>query len=133
MSSDEETVRRPGRGVSANGLQNPANNDFHSESDTGDQVSLGADGEQMDEDDDADLFGSDGEEGGLENLKYAGISVLQSAQILRKLLATILGPWTIKNWTRATIKTDMTAAKTAWTRRPTRNMLQKNLISWMWT
>lgn len=60
MSSDEEAVRRPGR----NAAQSPVPSD-------GDKSPLGA-GDQMDEDDDADLFGSDGggSDAGLDNDEY---------------------------------------------------------------
>lgn len=68
MSSDEEAVRRPGRAMSANGLQSPAPSDR--DSDAGNQSPYGADGNQMDEDNDADLFGSDGSENGVDNIEY---------------------------------------------------------------
>lgn len=63
-SSDEEAVRRPDRATSANGLQSPApsDNDFGAEN--------GGDGNQMVEDNDADLFGSEGSEGGFDNIEY---------------------------------------------------------------
>ncbi|KAJ5587897.1 uncharacterized protein N7459_003662 [Penicillium hispanicum] len=80
MSSDEEAVRRPGRGTGANGMQSPARSDSQHDSDAGNKSPFGADGDQMDEDNDADLFGSDGEEGGLENLEYATLLELQIAQ-----------------------------------------------------
>jgi hypothetical protein len=67
-SSDEEAVRRPGRATSANGLQSPAPSDRDSAA--GNQSPYGAAGNQMDEDNDADLFGSDGSEGGLDNIEY---------------------------------------------------------------
>lgn len=67
-SSDEEVVRRPGRATSANGLQSPAPSD--NESDAGNVRTHGVDNDQMDEDDDADLFGSDGSEGGFDNVEY---------------------------------------------------------------
>ncbi|KAJ5151843.1 hypothetical protein N7492_010138 [Penicillium capsulatum] len=67
MSSDEEAVRRPGRSAGANG--SPAPSDDGNESGTENHSPAGAGGgDQMEEDDDADLFGSEGEEGGLENL-----------------------------------------------------------------
>lgn len=60
MSSDEEDVRRPGR----SSAQSPVQSDNHESGDD----NLG--GNNMDEDNDADLFGSDGEDGGLED-EYA--------------------------------------------------------------
>lgn len=66
-SSDEEVVRRPGRATSANGLQSPAPSEGGS--DAGNVRPPAAD-DQMDEDDDADLFGSDGSEGGFDNTEY---------------------------------------------------------------
>ncbi|CAL5873507.1 uncharacterized protein PFLUO_LOCUS7787 [Penicillium psychrofluorescens] len=56
-SSDEDAVRRPGRGAAPNGRQTPPESDAENNP-----------LDQMDEDDDADLFGSDGEDGGLDNL-----------------------------------------------------------------
>lgn len=66
-SSDEEAVRRPGRGAGANGPQTPAPSG--NDSGAGNNSPFGAGGDQMDEDDDADLFGSDGSEGGLDNVE----------------------------------------------------------------
>ncbi|KAJ6103147.1 hypothetical protein N7486_005574 [Penicillium sp. IBT 16267x] len=62
-SSDEEAVRRPGR---SNGVQSPAHSDAH---DSGDENKspYGAGNDNLDEDDDADLFGSDGDDNGVEN------------------------------------------------------------------
>lgn len=57
MSSDEEDVRRPGRSTA----QSPVASDAHN--DSGDD-NLG--GDNLD-DNDADLFGSDGEDGGLDD------------------------------------------------------------------
>lgn len=71
MSSDEEAVRRSGRATSANGLQSPAPSD--NDSGPGGQSPHGAD-DQMDEDNDADLFGSDGSEGGFDNIEYVVFS-----------------------------------------------------------
>jgi RNA polymerase-associated protein LEO1 len=63
MSSDDEGVRRPGR--TGNGPESPA----HSNAiDSGAENYTG--GNAMDDDDDADLFGSDGD-GGLDDIKYA--------------------------------------------------------------
>jgi hypothetical protein len=63
MSSDDEGVRRPGR--AGNGPESPAHSNAN---DSGAENHAG--GNAMDEDDDADLFGSDGE-GGLDDIKYA--------------------------------------------------------------
>lgn len=57
MSSDEEGIARPGR---AAGNQSPAHNNKEDHDD----------GSHMDEDDNDDLFGSDGE-GGLDDIEYA--------------------------------------------------------------
>ncbi|KAJ6150821.1 hypothetical protein N7470_007415 [Penicillium chermesinum] len=57
MSSDEEDIRRPGR----SGAHSPVESDAHNSGNEN------LSGENMDEDNDADLFGSDGEEGGLED------------------------------------------------------------------
>jgi RNA polymerase-associated protein LEO1 len=62
MSSDEEGVRRPGR--TSNESPAPSDN----ANDSGANNNLGAD--LMDEDDNDDLFGSDGE-GGLDDIEYA--------------------------------------------------------------
>lgn len=59
--SDEEAVRRPGRAGASQQSPAPSNNDSGAEN----QDLFGDD--QMDEDNDADLFGSDGEGGGLNN------------------------------------------------------------------
>jgi len=59
-SSDEEVVRRPGR--SGRG-QSPAGSE-HSNTSAADNMDL----DQPNGDDDADLFGSDGDAGGLEEL-----------------------------------------------------------------
>ncbi|KAJ5698434.1 hypothetical protein N7462_000439 [Penicillium macrosclerotiorum] len=59
-SSDEEAVRRPGRGAAQSPAPSDAGNDSGAEN-------FGA-GDQMDEDDDADLFGSDGSDGGFDNV-----------------------------------------------------------------
>jgi RNA polymerase-associated protein LEO1 len=60
MSSDEEGVRRPGRA----GNESPAPSDNANESGANNLADL------MDEDDNDDLFGSDGE-GGLDDIEYA--------------------------------------------------------------
>lgn len=70
MSSDDEGVRRPGRGAGANNLQSPTQSDARNDSGAEDNDPTGAGGGPADEDEDADLFGSDGEEGGLETLEY---------------------------------------------------------------
>lgn len=61
-SSDEEAVRRPGR------RQSPAQNGH--DSNPGNGSPPGAGDDQMDENEDADLFGSDGSDGGLDNVEY---------------------------------------------------------------
>lgn len=61
-SSDEEIVRRPGR---SGRVQSPAVSE-HSNTPAADNMDL--DQPNGDDDDDADLFGSDGDEGGLEEL-----------------------------------------------------------------
>ena len=63
MSSDDEGVRRPGR--AGNGPGSPTHSNAN---DSGAENHAG--GNAMDEDDDADLFGSDGE-GELDDIKYA--------------------------------------------------------------
>lgn len=69
MSSDEEAVGRPGRPAGANGSPSPAPSDARNHS--GENHSpAGAGGDQIDEDDDADLFGSEGEDGDSVNLEY---------------------------------------------------------------
>lgn len=83
-SSDEEAVRRPGRSAGANGPHSPAQND---ESGAENKSPFGAGGNQMDEDDDADLFGSDGSEGGLDNIEYGISSELQDAQSTNRFLS----------------------------------------------
>lgn len=70
MSSDEETVRRPGRPEGANGSPSPAPSDARNDSGAENQSPTRAGGDQMDEDDDADLFGSEGEDGGSVNFEY---------------------------------------------------------------
>lgn len=62
MSSDEEGVRRPGR----TGNDSPAPS--YNANDSGANNDLSAD--LMDEDDNDDLFGSEGE-GGLDDIEYA--------------------------------------------------------------
>lgn len=61
MSSDEEDIRRPGRNVA----QSPVPSD-------GGKSPFGAGDNLMDEDDDADLFGSDGgvSDAGMDNDEY---------------------------------------------------------------
>lgn len=61
MSSDEEDVRRPGR----NAAQSPVPSD-------GEKSPFGDNGDRMEEDDDADLFGSDGggSDAGLDQDEY---------------------------------------------------------------
>lgn len=59
--SDEEAVRRPGRAGASH--QSPAPSDNDSGADNKDLFG----DDQMDEDNDADLFGSDGEDGGADN------------------------------------------------------------------
>lgn len=76
MSSDEEAVRRPGR---ANGRQSPVQSG--DDSGAGNKSPFGAGNDQMDEDDDADLFGSEGSEGGLDNIEYGiFLALLRCAQ-----------------------------------------------------
>ncbi|KAJ5281887.1 hypothetical protein N7478_007259 [Penicillium angulare] len=58
FSSDEEAVRRPGRG--ANDMQSPAASDANDSGNENNNV-------DMDEDNDADLFGSDGDDDGVDN------------------------------------------------------------------
>lgn len=78
-SSDEDAVRRPGRGAAPNGRQTPPESDAENNP-----------LDQMDEDDDADLFGSDGEDGGLDNLEYGSATSLGwTRTILTSLLAMI--------------------------------------------
>ncbi|KAJ5637378.1 hypothetical protein N7490_007257 [Penicillium lividum] len=60
MSSDDEAVRRPGRG----NMQGPAQSDAH---DSGDENKSLDGGNENFEDEDADLFGSDGDDNGLED------------------------------------------------------------------
>lgn len=74
-SSDEEAVRRPGR---SNGVQSPAHSEAHDSGDDN-KSPYGAGNDNLDEDDDADLFGSDGDDNGAEN-EYETLSVLQNAQ-----------------------------------------------------
>ncbi|KAJ5086345.1 hypothetical protein NUU61_007652 [Penicillium alfredii] len=62
MSSDEEAVRPSGR----NDRQSPALSDTGNGSGAENNF-----GDRMDEDDDADLFGSEGSEGGLDNIDRA--------------------------------------------------------------
>lgn len=61
-SSDEEAVRRPGRNAANQSLDpSDAGNDSGAED-------LGAGGDDL-MDDDADLFGSDGSEGGFDDVE----------------------------------------------------------------
>ncbi|KAI9928540.1 hypothetical protein ASPWEDRAFT_106629 [Aspergillus wentii DTO 134E9] len=64
-SSDEDAVRRPGRGA---GRQSPSGSERSNTPAERNQSPVGSDAGNMNVDDDADLFGSDGSDGGLENL-----------------------------------------------------------------
>lgn len=59
--SEEDAVRRPGRAGASQ--QSPAPSDNGSDADNKDLFG----DDQMDEDNDADLFGSDGEDGGADD------------------------------------------------------------------
>lgn len=94
-SSDEEAVRRPGRATGANGLQSPAPSDQNS---SAGNRSPGDNDDQMNEDDDADLFGSDRSEGGFDNDEYG---ILQAPLSMRKVLTRrptgLTAPWTMNS------------------------------------
>lgn len=66
-SSDEDAVRRPGRGA---GRQSPSGSERSNTPAERNQSPVGSDAGNMNVDDDADLFGSDGSDDGLENLEY---------------------------------------------------------------
>lgn len=74
-SSDEDMVRRPGRIAGASGRQTSADNDHNDlppQNDSPNEMNMDNANEQ--EDDDADLFGSDGPDGELDNTEYGNIS-----------------------------------------------------------
>lgn len=77
-SSDEDAVGRPGRGAAPNGIQNLVESDAANDSGVENKSPFGAGADQM-EDDDADLFGSDGSDGGLGNIEYVRAHSLQEA------------------------------------------------------
>lgn len=68
-SSDEDAVRRPGRSA-ANGVQSGKDSDAGNDSGAENRSPFGAGVDLMDEDNDTDLFGSDGSQGGLDDIEY---------------------------------------------------------------
>lgn len=66
-SSDEDIVRRPGRGSGAGQPASPSGSEHSNPATARNGSPVGADPDILNDDDDADLFGSDGSEGGFGN------------------------------------------------------------------
>lgn len=126
-SSDEEVVRRPGR--SGRG-QSPAGSE-PSNTPAADNMDL----DQPNGDDDADLFGSDGDEGGLEELAedeygYTYVAV-NTAPADSVPLANPSEDSTMNNWIPATTRAVMIERKIAWiTRVQGKGSLEKPSTLW---
>ena len=69
-SSDEDVVRRPGRGGTAHVQASPGSERSLSAKESHAQSVFGSDGENANGDDDADLFGSDGSDGEGNGIEY---------------------------------------------------------------
>lgn len=110
-SSDEEVVRRPGR---SGRVQSPAGSEL-SEPPAAENMDVD---EPNDDDNDADLFGSDGSEGGLGNDEYA-IALLPTNTTLTGLFSTanLSGTSTTSNSIPAMMRAVMIGRTIAWTMR----------------
>lgn len=89
-SSDEEVVRRPGR---SGRVQSPAESEHH-DGPTADDMDVD---KPKGDDDDADLFGSDGSEGGFGDEEYIyDVALFAANSTLADcfFLANPIGPWT---------------------------------------
>lgn len=128
-SSGEEVVRRPGR--SGRG-QSPAGSE-QSNTPAADNMDL----DQPNGDDDADLFGSDGDEGGLEELAedeygYAYVAV-NTAPADPVPLVNPSEDSTMNNWIPATTRAVMIERKIAWiTRVQGKGSLERPSTLWTW-
>lgn len=69
-SSDEDEVRRPGRSSGASGRQSPTDNDHNDLPQNDSPNGMNMENMNGQEDDDADLFGSDGPDGELDSTEY---------------------------------------------------------------